>query len=179
MCNTRNRISPHLTFTLICFFIFGFLILDFGMDSGIYLSLSLSSTKTEGKFSFPILHCIRQDPKDTRLSSILKQRTSDDQVKRYAQTILRDAGSLTYTREKCTNLKNDILQQILILGGNRPLETLIQLLDVQLEKLDPSIVPSQLVPSSPSSTTTSNEPQQNPQTSSNISPSTSWRIDST
>jgi len=100
-------------------------------------------------------------------------------VKRYALTILRDAGSLTYTREKCTNLKNDILQQILILGGNRPLETLIQLLDVQLEKLDPSIVPSQLVPSSPSSTTTSNEPQQNPQTSSNISPSTSWRIDST
>ncbi len=139
----------------------------------------LTFTKTEGKFSFPILHCIRQDPKDSRLSSILKQRTSDDQVKKYAQSILRDAGSLTYTRERCTTLKNDILQQILNLGGNRPLETLIQLLDVQLEKLDASILPSQPAPSSPSSATNSYEPQQKPRDSTNISPATSWRIDST
>ena len=100
-------------------------------------------------------------------------------MKRYAQTILRDAGSLTYTREKCTTLKNDILEQILSLGGNPPLETLIQLLDVQLEKLDASILPSQPVPSSPSSAINSYEPQQKPMNSTNISPAASWRIDST
>jgi hypothetical protein len=105
-------------------------------------------------------------------------------VKRYAQTILRDAGSLIYTRDKCTSLKNEILQNIIMIGGNDPLEKLIQVLDVQLEKLDTTIAPS--VPSS-TSTTTSHGQQQMQNSSSgsttnstqDISPSPSWQLDST
>ena len=43
---------------------------------------------TEGKFSFPIIHCVRTDPADTRLLSILKKRTDDVDVKRYAQQLM-------------------------------------------------------------------------------------------
>ena len=122
--------------------------------------------KTEGKFSLPIIHCIRKDPNDTRLSSILKQRTSDEQVKRYAQTLLRDAGSLRYTRENCTSIKLQILGQIRSLGVNPSLEKLIEILDVQVEKLDVS---------------PNNEDNMYTNSSSclDISPSPSWRIDST
>ena len=38
-------------------------------------SKSFCEDLTEGKFSFPIIHCIRLNDKDTRLINILKQRT--------------------------------------------------------------------------------------------------------
>src|SRR6266852_1187611 len=39
---------------------------------------------TEGKFSFPIIHSIRARPENMQLLNILKQKTEDEQVKRYA-----------------------------------------------------------------------------------------------
>ncbi|CAN0365362.1 unnamed protein product [Discosporangium mesarthrocarpum] len=39
---------------------------------------------TEGKFSFPIIHCVRAKPDDHRLLHILKQRTDDFDVKKHA-----------------------------------------------------------------------------------------------
>ena len=54
-------------------------------------SKSFCEDLTEGKFSFPMIHCIRKDPSDTRLVSILKQRTEDVDVKRYAQKMMKDA----------------------------------------------------------------------------------------
>jgi len=91
---------------------------------------------TEGKFSFPIIHCILSDSTNTRLSSILKRRTEDLDVKRYAQTIIREAGSLAYARDKCKDLREDILSMIAGFGGNDLLEGLIKKLDRQLEGLD-------------------------------------------
>lgn len=38
----------------------------------------------EGKFSFPIIHCVRAKPNDHRLLNILKQRTYDVDVKKHA-----------------------------------------------------------------------------------------------
>uniref|UniRef100_A0A7S0AGX8 Uncharacterized protein n=1 Tax=Minutocellus polymorphus TaxID=265543 RepID=A0A7S0AGX8_9STRA len=99
-------------------------------------SKSFCEDLTEGKFSFPIIHCIRKDPSDTRLLSILKQRTEDVDVKRYAQQMMKDAKSLHYTREKCTELSGEIARQIQELGGNEPLLKLLKLLDVQVEALD-------------------------------------------
>ena len=90
---------------------------------------------TEGKFSFPIIHHIRTNPGDTRLISILKQRTEDTDVKRYAQGLMKESGSMKYTRQKCVSLKDDIVKEIEALGGNPPLLKLIQLLDVQVENL--------------------------------------------
>ena len=99
-------------------------------------SKSFCEDLTEGKFSYPIIHCIQQgDPAATQLLSILKQRTEDVDVKRYAQRLMNEAGSLVYTRKKCTELKGEIVQQIENLGGNLPLLKLIEMLDVQVEKI--------------------------------------------
>jgi len=98
-------------------------------------SKSFCEDLTEGKFSFPIIHHIRTNPDDTRLVSILKQRTEDIDVKRYAQGLMKESGSMTYTREKCVSLKEEIVKEIAALGGNPPLLKLIQLLDVQVENL--------------------------------------------
>ncbi len=105
-------------------------------DEEYFKSKSFCEDLTEGKFSFPIIHCIQSaDKNDTRLMSILKKRTEDIDVKRYAQSLMREAGSLRYTRDKCLQLKDEILEQIDGLGGNEPLKKLILLLDVQVEKL--------------------------------------------
>ena len=108
-------------------------------DEEYFKSKSFCEDLTEGKFSFPIIHCIRSkgehSSEATQLLSILKQRTEDVDVKRYAQRLMFDAGSLTYTREKCTELKGEIVQQIEELGGNEPLLKLIERLDVQVEKI--------------------------------------------
>ena len=104
-------------------------------DEEYFKSKSFCEDLTEGKFSFPIIHCIRNDPSDTRLLSILKQRTEDVDVKRYAQQLMRDTGSLHYTREKCIELREEIVGQIRVLGGNEPLLKLLKMLDVQVEGL--------------------------------------------
>jgi geranylgeranyl diphosphate synthase type 3 len=101
-------------------------------------SKSFCEDLTEGKFSFPIIHCVRQDESDTRLLSILKQRTEDTDVKRYAQGLMRQAGSLAYTRKKCSELKDAVVADIEAFGGNPPLARLIEILDVQLENIETS-----------------------------------------
>ena len=97
---------------------------------------------TEGKFSFPIIHCIRADSDDTRLLSILKKRTEDIDVKRYAQQILLEKGSMEYTRQKCRALKDAIISDIQALGGNDPLLKLVELLDVQLQGIQTAPAPA-------------------------------------
>ncbi len=105
-------------------------------DEEYFKSKSFCEDLTEGKFSFPIIHCIRtSDENDSRLLSILKQRTEDIELKKYAQGLMKSAGSLKYTRDKCVELKHSILAQIEGLGGNKNLTRLIQLLDVQVAGL--------------------------------------------
>ena len=53
---------------------------------------------TEGKFSFPIIHAIRSEPANLVLINILKQKTTDDEVKRYAVAYMEKCGSFGYTR---------------------------------------------------------------------------------
>lgn len=72
---------------------------------------------TEGKFSFPVLHSIRSDPNNLQLVNILKQRTADVQVKRYAVAYMESTGSFEYTRrvlailvERARKLAEDIDQ---------------------------------------------------------------------
>jgi len=54
---------------------------------------------TEGKFSFPVLHAIRADPSNLVLLNILKQKTSDEEVKRYAVAYMERMGSFDYCRK--------------------------------------------------------------------------------
>ncbi|KAL4725320.1 geranylgeranyl pyrophosphate synthetase [Fusarium chlamydosporum] len=59
---------------------------------------------TEGKFSFPVIHSIRSNPTNLQLINILKQKTSDIQVKRYAVSYMESTGSFEYTRKVITVL---------------------------------------------------------------------------
>ncbi|KAB5554724.1 isoprenoid synthase domain-containing protein [Coniochaeta sp. 2T2.1] len=54
---------------------------------------------TEGKFSFPVIHSIRSDPTNLQLLNILKQKTEDEGVKRYAVAYMEKTGSVEYTRQ--------------------------------------------------------------------------------
>ncbi|CAO2655167.1 Nn.00g102310.m01.CDS01 [Neocucurbitaria sp. VM-36] len=53
---------------------------------------------TEGKFSFPVIHAIRADPANQILINILKQKTTDDEVKRYAMRYMESKGSFEYSK---------------------------------------------------------------------------------
>lgn len=54
---------------------------------------------TEGKFSFPIIHSIRAAPDNVQLLNILKQKTEDEHVKKYAVQYMEGTGSFEYTRK--------------------------------------------------------------------------------
>lgn len=79
-----------------------------------YLNLSSSSYTrnkglcedlTEGKFSFPIIHSVRSNPDNLQLINILKQKTRDEEVKRYAMKFMESTGSFEYTRNTIRELK--------------------------------------------------------------------------
>ncbi|KAL1842008.1 hypothetical protein VTJ49DRAFT_6174 [Mycothermus thermophilus] len=53
---------------------------------------------TEGKFSFPVIHSIRSNPGDMQLLNILRQKTENEEVKRYAVAYMESTGSFEYTR---------------------------------------------------------------------------------
>ncbi|KAL9126505.1 MAG: hypothetical protein Q9217_004451 [Psora testacea] len=53
---------------------------------------------TEGKFSFPIIHSIRSNPQNLQLMNILKQKTTDEEVKKYAVKYMEKTGSFEYCR---------------------------------------------------------------------------------
>jgi geranylgeranyl diphosphate synthase type 3 len=59
---------------------------------------------TEGKFSFPIIHSIRAKPGNMQLLNILKQKTDDEQVKRYAVSYMEGTGSFEYCRRVLNTL---------------------------------------------------------------------------
>ncbi|KAH9643299.1 hypothetical protein HF086_012969 [Spodoptera exigua] len=114
---------------------------------------------TEGKFSFPIIHAIRNPEGDnqvlriltqTLLSyliqdiDILRQRTRDLEVKRYCITILERLGSFAYTRETLHGLDEEARREVARLGGNPHLEALLDDLlswrrEMPLEKLDNNV----------------------------------------
>ena len=58
----------------------------------------LAEDLTEGKFSFPIIHSIRSHPQNLQLMNILKQKTTDNEVKKYAIKYMEKTGSFEYCR---------------------------------------------------------------------------------
>ena len=73
----------------------------------------LAEDLTEGKFSFPVIHAIRTDPSNLELLNILKQKTRDDQVKRYAVRYMDEkTGSFAYTRKVLRELEGKAFELI-------------------------------------------------------------------
>ncbi|KAK0670525.1 geranylgeranyl pyrophosphate synthetase [Cercophora samala] len=54
---------------------------------------------TEGKFSFPVIHSIRSNPSNSQLLNILRQKTTNEEVKRYAVSYMQSTGSFEYTKK--------------------------------------------------------------------------------
>jgi len=81
---------------------------------------------TEGKFSFPIVHSILSNPHDSKLLNILKQKTTEVELKKYALSIMEKTGSFEYTKKVMKDYEERIFEEIKKLGGN---ETLLQLVE--------------------------------------------------
>ncbi|KAL9101578.1 MAG: hypothetical protein Q9163_003178 [Psora crenata] len=67
---------------------------------------------TEGKFSFPIIHSIRTNPGNLQLMNILKQKTTDEEVKKYAVKYMEKTGSFEYCKTVLKILHTKALQMI-------------------------------------------------------------------
>lgn len=94
--------------------------------SSIYMeNKSFAEDLTEGKYSFPIIHCIRHNPNDTKLVNILKQRTENETLKKFAVKWMYEMGSFDYTRKALIEVHAKLLIQLEELGGNKPLGELI------------------------------------------------------
>ena len=72
----------------------------------------LAEDLTEGKFSFPIINAIRADTSNMVLSNILKQKTNDLEVKRYAISYMEKMGSFQYTRNVIDDLRKRALKLV-------------------------------------------------------------------
>lgn len=88
---------------------------------------------TEGKFSFLIVHAVRSNLEDTRLLSILKQRTHDIALKKHAIEYMRSCGSFAYTSARLRALMTEIITQVDHLGGNVRLSNALAALSAGLE----------------------------------------------
>lgn len=83
---------------------------------------------TEGKFSYPIIHSIRNNPGDFQLLDILRQRTDDEAVKLYAIQIIESTASFEYCRQKMTTLTAQVRGMLDSMGEGNDLAGLNSLL---------------------------------------------------
>jgi len=79
---------------------------------------SFAEDLTEGKFSFPIVHAIKNNPEDRQIMNILRQRTTDNEVKKYCVSLLEKTGSFKYTLDVLEELDSKVRSEIEKLGGN-------------------------------------------------------------
>ncbi len=88
-------------------------------DTTYTLNKGLCEDLTEGKFSFPIIHAIRAEPSNLVLINILKQKTQDEEVKRFAVQYMEKCGSFSYTRRVLRGLTKRALQLVDEVDGGR------------------------------------------------------------
>ena len=85
---------------------------------------------TEGKFSFPVIHSIRANPENLQLVNILKQKTENEQVKRYAVSYMESTGSFEYCRKILSELTDRAKKLVAELdGGANKGKAVLQILD--------------------------------------------------
>jgi geranylgeranyl diphosphate synthase type 3 len=94
---------------------------------------------TEGKFSLPIIHALRiadcGPALPAEIRSVLKQRTEDMSLLKFAQQSLRKAGSLAYAKQRCIAINEEIRGHLKDLGGNFALESIMTRLQATVEAL--------------------------------------------
>ncbi|KIJ66067.1 hypothetical protein HYDPIDRAFT_110204 [Hydnomerulius pinastri MD-312] len=86
----------------------------------------LADDISEGKFSFPVIHGIRESPESTEIMDILKQRPKTPTLKHKAIAYLKDTThSFDYTLNVMRSLEKQIREEVARLGGNPILEALL------------------------------------------------------
>lgn len=97
---------------------------------------------TEGKFSFPVIHSIRANPSNLQLINILKQKTKDDEVKRYAVKYMEGTGSFEYSRKALRELRTKafalIDQMDSNTGSSLALKKILDRMDVERHNSEPT-----------------------------------------
>merc|ERR1719270_106889 len=79
---------------------------------------SFAEDLTEGKFSFPIVHAITNDPDDRQIMNFFRKRTTDIEVKKYCVSLLEKTGSFKYTWYELEELYSKVRREVDKLGGN-------------------------------------------------------------
>lgn len=74
---------------------------------------------TEGKFSFPIIHAIRKEPGNKQLVNILRQKTTDEEVKKYAVKYMEERGSFEYCKARLRELREKAEEMIEVVDEGR------------------------------------------------------------
>jgi geranylgeranyl pyrophosphate synthase len=67
---------------------------------------------TEGKFSFPIIHSIRSNPGNRQLINVLKQKSQDEDLKRFAVSYMETTKTFEYIRGFVKSLTLEALDMI-------------------------------------------------------------------
>ncbi len=61
---------------------------------------------------------VRNHPEDSRVLSILYQRTTDVELKKFCVKLLESKGSLAYTKSVLQELDGQLRKEVQQLGGN-------------------------------------------------------------
>lgn len=85
---------------------------------------------TEGKFSFPIIHGIKTHCEDSTLINIIRQRTKNVELKKFAVEKLESFGSFRYSLQYLESLESKARSEVESLGGNPHLTQLLDLLKI-------------------------------------------------
>ncbi|KAI6009882.1 farnesyltranstransferase [Pisolithus marmoratus] len=81
---------------------------------------------TEGKFSFPIVHGIKQDPNDRQIISVLQKRPKTPTLKHHVVSYLRESThSFDYSLSVMQSLERQARAEVARLGGNTLLEAIL------------------------------------------------------
>ncbi|KAH7883324.1 isoprenoid synthase domain-containing protein [Phlebopus sp. FC_14] len=95
---------------------------------------------TEGKFSFPIVHGIREAPRNRQILSVLQQRPKSPTLKLHAIEYLKNSThSFEYTLAAMRSLERQARSEVARLGGNVILETIFDALHLD-DGLDECVV---------------------------------------
>ncbi|KAF5858953.1 geranylgeranyl pyrophosphate synthetase [Aspergillus alliaceus] len=62
---------------------------------------------TEGKFSFLIIHSINSNPDNHQLLNILRQKSEDESIKKYAVEYIQSTGSFEYCQDRLASLLHE------------------------------------------------------------------------
>lgn len=87
---------------------------------------------TEGKFSLPIILALRHDTQsaeahqDDELLNILRQRPTNDELKKYFIQVMHERGSFKKTIDRLQQYYNEVVREVANLDGN---DKLIKIMD--------------------------------------------------